>query len=195
MAPHSSTLAWEIPWMDEPGGLQSMGSRRVGHDWATSPLMRIYCMGQGTLLSVLWWLEWEGNPKQRGYTYTYSWLSLPYVGACSLTSGVSDSLQPSGLWLTRLLCPWDSPGKNTGVGCHFLLQLWRTADTNTTLYSILYSSKHQFKKKRGQDRSHKNALQNPETSSFAILVLTYHSSPNPLHNRLHVSSTSFWCES
>ena len=36
MAPHSSTLAWKIPWMEEPGRLQSMGSRRVGHDWATS---------------------------------------------------------------------------------------------------------------------------------------------------------------
>ena len=33
---HSSTLAWRIPWMEEPGGLQSMGSLRVGHDWATS---------------------------------------------------------------------------------------------------------------------------------------------------------------
>ena len=32
MAPHSSTLAWKIPWMGEPGGLSSMGSRRVGHD-------------------------------------------------------------------------------------------------------------------------------------------------------------------
>ena len=32
MAPHSSTLAWKIPWTKEPGGLQSMGSRRVGHD-------------------------------------------------------------------------------------------------------------------------------------------------------------------
>ena len=32
MATHSSTLAWKIPWMEEPGGLQSMGSRRVGHD-------------------------------------------------------------------------------------------------------------------------------------------------------------------
>ena len=32
MAPHSSTLAWGIPWMEEPGGLQSMGSQRVGHD-------------------------------------------------------------------------------------------------------------------------------------------------------------------
>ena len=36
MAPHSSTLAWKIPWTEEPGGLQSTGSRRVWHDWATS---------------------------------------------------------------------------------------------------------------------------------------------------------------
>ena len=35
---------------------------------------------------------------------------------------MSDSLQPHGLQPTRLLCPWDSPGKNTGVGCHSLLQ-------------------------------------------------------------------------
>ena len=35
MAPHSSTLAWKIPWTEEPGGLQSMGSPRVGHDLAT----------------------------------------------------------------------------------------------------------------------------------------------------------------
>ena len=33
--PHSSTVAWKIPWMEEPGGLQSMGLLRVGHDWAT----------------------------------------------------------------------------------------------------------------------------------------------------------------
>ena len=32
MAPHSSTLAWKIPWMEEPGRLKSMGSLRVGHD-------------------------------------------------------------------------------------------------------------------------------------------------------------------
>ena len=37
-------------------------------------------------------------------------------------SVMSDSLPPHGLWPTRLLCPWSSPGKNTGVDCHFLLQ-------------------------------------------------------------------------
>ena len=36
IATHSSTLAWKIPWTEEPGKLQSMGSLRVGHDWATS---------------------------------------------------------------------------------------------------------------------------------------------------------------
>ena len=36
MAIHSSILAWRIPWTEEPGGLQSMGLQRVGHDWATN---------------------------------------------------------------------------------------------------------------------------------------------------------------
>ena len=36
MAPHSSTLAWKIPWTEEPGMLWFMGSLRVGHDWGTS---------------------------------------------------------------------------------------------------------------------------------------------------------------
>ena len=36
MATHPDTLAWKIPWTEEPGGLQSMGSLRVGHNWATS---------------------------------------------------------------------------------------------------------------------------------------------------------------
>ena len=36
MVTHSSILAWKIPWMEKPGRLQSMGSQRVGHDWATS---------------------------------------------------------------------------------------------------------------------------------------------------------------
>ena len=36
MAAHSSTLAWKIPWAEEPSGLRSMGSLGVGHDWATS---------------------------------------------------------------------------------------------------------------------------------------------------------------
>ena len=36
MATHSSILAWSMPWIEEPGGLQPMGSQRIGHDWATN---------------------------------------------------------------------------------------------------------------------------------------------------------------
>ena len=48
------------------------------------------------------------------------WLLLYIVmGACSV---MSDSLRPRGLWPNRLLCPWDFPSKDTGVGCQFLFQ-------------------------------------------------------------------------
>ena len=42
MAIHSNTIAWKIPWTEEPGRLQSMGSRRVGYDWATSFSLSLY---------------------------------------------------------------------------------------------------------------------------------------------------------
>jgi len=42
MAPHSSILAWKIPWTEEPGRLQSMGSQRVRHDGATSLSLSLY---------------------------------------------------------------------------------------------------------------------------------------------------------
>ena len=46
MAIHSSTLAWKIPWTEEPGGLQSMGLQRVGHDWATYSCFILYFKGK-----------------------------------------------------------------------------------------------------------------------------------------------------
>ena len=49
-------------------------------------------------------------------------------------SVMSNSLQPHGLWPTRLLCPWNSSGKNTGVGCHFLLHgIFPTQGLNPSL--------------------------------------------------------------
>ena len=45
MAPYSSTSAWKIPWTEDPGRLQSTGSLRVGHDWATS--LSLSCIGEG----------------------------------------------------------------------------------------------------------------------------------------------------
>ena len=53
MAPHSSTLAWKIPWMEEPDWLRSMGSLRVGHDWVTSLSLFTF---------VHWRRKWQPTP-------------------------------------------------------------------------------------------------------------------------------------
>ena len=53
--------------------------------------------------------------------------------ACYVTSVVSDSVRLYGLQPARLLCPWDSPGKITGVGCHALLQIFLTQGLNPHL--------------------------------------------------------------
>ena len=53
MAPHSSTLAWKVPWTEGPGRLQSMGLLGVGHDWATSL----------SLLTFMHWRrKWQPTP-------------------------------------------------------------------------------------------------------------------------------------
>ena len=46
MATHSSILAWKIPWTEESGGLQSMGSQRVGHDWSNLACMHVHLSHQ-----------------------------------------------------------------------------------------------------------------------------------------------------
>ena len=53
MAPHSSTPAWRLPWTEEPGGLQSMGLQRLGHDWATSLYLFTF---------MHWRRKWQPTP-------------------------------------------------------------------------------------------------------------------------------------
>ena len=53
LATTSSTLAWKLPWTEEPGGLQSMGSLRVGHDWATSLSLVTF---------MRWRRKWQPTP-------------------------------------------------------------------------------------------------------------------------------------
>ena len=79
MATHSSTLAWKIPWTEEPGRLQSMGSPRVGHNWATS----LSCIGEGTGNPLQ--CSCLENPRDRG-----AWWAAVYGVAQSRT------------WLKRL---------------------------------------------------------------------------------------------
>ena len=104
MTTHSSILAWRIPWTEEPSKLQSIGSQRVRHDWATN------IFSSHTLYPQ--WL--------------HHFIFLPVVHCCccccEVASVVSDSVRLHRRQPTRLPHPWDSPGKNTWMGCHFLLQ-------------------------------------------------------------------------
>ena len=87
MAPHSSTFAWKMLWTEDPGGLQSMGLLRVGHDWATA-LSRIG-EGNGNPLQCSC-LE---NPRDGGawwaaiYGVAQSWTWLKWLRSSSYLQG------------------------------------------------------------------------------------------------------------
>ena len=112
MATHSSVLVWRISGTEEPGGLPSIGSQRIGHSRATKHRHRV----ARSLPFVRNVISVKHN-KPKCYTTRYECVSV-----CVICSVVSNSLQPQGLYPTRLLCPCKSPGKNTGVGSHSLLQ-------------------------------------------------------------------------
>ena len=119
MAAHSSILAWRITGTADPGGLPSMGSHRVGNDWsdlaAAAAINIILCVQTNDLRHPI---------------------AVCHVLNCF---SVSNSMRPYGLYSPRLLSPWDSPGKNTGVGCHSLLQrIFPTQGSNACLLCLLH---------------------------------------------------------
>ena len=77
---------------------------------------------------VISWVSSEMNYFHSNLHLRVNFSQKPKLWYYALSHSVlSDSLRPHGLYPTRLLCPWDSPGKNTGVGCYFLLNgLFRT---------------------------------------------------------------------
>ena len=94
MATYSSTLAWKIPWTEEPGRLQSMGLLRVGHDWATSFSLFTFHFHalekeMGTHFSGLAWGipgtgEPGGLPSIGLYTVGHDWNNLAAAAALHL---------------------------------------------------------------------------------------------------------------
>ena len=91
MAPHSSTLAWKIPWTEKPGRLQSMGSLRVGHDWATSLSLFTFHFHasekeMATHSSVRAWripgtVEPDGLPSMGSHRVGHDWSDLAAAAA------------------------------------------------------------------------------------------------------------------
>ena len=97
-------------------------------------------------------------------------------------SVVSESLQPHGLYPTRLLRPWDFPGQNTGVGCHFLLQrIFPTQGSNPGLphcRQTLYHLSHKINFQKWWDLNLLNVLMLKFSSAFEIKVKKFNKLSN-----------------
>ena len=96
MAPNSNTLAWKIPWTEEPGGLQSTGSLRVWHDWVTSLSLFTFMHGRRNWQLQCSCLE---NPRDGGawwaavYGVTQSQTQLKHLSSISRSSSSSSKFQ------------------------------------------------------------------------------------------------------
>ena len=105
MAPHSSTLAWKIPWTEEPGRLQTMGSLRVGHDWATSlslfTFMHWRRKWQPTPVFLAWRIPGTGEPG-----------GLPSMGSHRVGHDWSDLAVAAAALLDPPISCWDSHWPN-----------------------------------------------------------------------------------
>ena len=113
--------------------LQSTGSQRTGRDWATEQHGQIFVMILRDKGHQIIYRKNNHNSKKHC--------------VCVSPSVVSEALRPHGLQPAGLLCPWDSPGRNTGVGSHSLLQrIFPTQGSNPHLLhcrQILYRLSHQ----------------------------------------------------
>ena len=110
MSTHSSTLAWKIPWTEEPGRLQSMGSRRVRHDWATSVSLFTF---------MHWRRKWQPTPvflpgesQGRGSLVGFCLWGHTESDTTEMTSQQQQQQQPTPVFL-----PGESHGGRSLVGC------------------------------------------------------------------------------
>ena len=94
-------------------------------------------------LCVTPWTAAHQTPPSLGFSRQEHWSGLPFPSPMHESekwkwslSVMSDSLRPHGLQATRLLCPWDFPGKSTGVGCHCLLRIVFLMNNITIAYVL-----------------------------------------------------------
>ena len=116
-----------LSWEDvQDGGETAPSSQQLDTWWTYLPTHHT----RGVPLPG--WSLWGLSALERVWFYSSS-------SACSVTSVMSNSLRPYGLQPTRLLCLWAFSGKNTGVGCHFLLQgIFSTQGSNPRLLGLLH---------------------------------------------------------
>ena len=112
MAIHSSTLAWRIPWTEDPGRLQSMGLQRVGHDWAT--FLSLFLIGlywKARTIRSEWALAFGVNTAVSGASLSSCWWFKPLMSASP--SGMVEQVEQVEVTLAEaIICSrvWGAPG-------------------------------------------------------------------------------------
>ena len=158
MATQSSIPAWQTPGkksLQERGAcrLQPMGLQRVGHDWSNLA----HSTRSGRVQTESRWPPPLCAHNSRTWRFTHVGASglhqegrqcVPTLPrhtwrSYSCHTVVSDSVRPHGQQPIRLLCPRDSPGKNTGVSCHFLLQCMLSHFSHVRLCETPWTAAHQ----------------------------------------------------
>ena len=124
MATYSSTLAWKIPWTEEPGRLQSMGSKRVGHDWATSLSFLHPYMTTGKTIALTIW-TFVGKMMSLLFNMQFRFvIALPWRSKCLLISWLqsvsavileSKKIKSVTISIFPIYFPWSN-----GTRCHDL---------------------------------------------------------------------------
>ena len=89
------------------------------------------------LFGLIWSFLWAWTDQVERKLWSVSSLSYKDTAAAAKSLQSCPTLQPHRWQPTRILCPWDSPGKNTGVGCHFLLQCRKVKSESEAAQSCL----------------------------------------------------------
>ena len=154
MATHSSVLAWRIPGIEEPRGLLSMGSHRVGQDWShLAAAAAVESWNHSFSKSVATpppnWPDVQSSKSSFTASLVVTWhIGSQWAYFC--TKYIVASIKCMWVlvsriqffrtsWTVALQAPRNFPGKNTRVGCHFLLQgIFLTQGLNLCLLHILH---------------------------------------------------------
>ena len=148
MAPHSSTLAWKIPWVEEPGRLQSMGSLRVRHDWVTSLSLFTSCIedGNGNPLQYsclenprdggAWWAAVHGvaNSQTRlsGFTFSFHF------------SALEKEMATHSSVLAWIIPGMGEPGGLTSMGSHRVRHDWSDLAQHHSIVHICWKKSYLY---------------------------------------------------